>query len=452
MIGWWWIWVALGATALGAILGAAQIALRSLSRAQIEQLAERATPRVAGRLRRIARDPDSHADAVGFLRILSTLIVVIAIVRWVGYLRGLEPDAQLAWTELAIGVPVAAVLLWAFAQAPASSVARHAGGRVLVAMSALLRTMQIITSPVRGAVAVLDEIVRRLAGPQTLEEHGEGELLSAVEEGEREGHIDPTERDMIEGVVELREKTVEQIMTPRTEMQTLEYTDDLDQVKSYMRDCTHSRVPVSRENLDHIVGILYAKDLLKWLAEPGGEDRQFDLQSILRPATFVPETKTVRELMAEMLALRVHIAMAADEYGGTAGLVTIEDIVEEIFGEIHDEYEPEISGEPTIEVDAERQTADADARAYVHDVNDEIEPLGLKIPEDEDYDTLGGFIVTTLGRIPDVGDTLRTDGALVTVTAAEPTRVLRARIEVAPHDDTAPEPAVARENGRDAPK
>jgi putative hemolysin len=434
-----------------AVLGAAQIALRSLSRAQIEQLAERAGGRAGARLRRIAADTDAHADAIGFLRIFATLVVVIAIVRWVGYLRGLGADGHLAWTELFIGLPLAAVMLWIFAQAPASSLARHAGGRVLVAMSRPLRIMQVIASPVRGGVGVLDEIVRRLAGPQLGAESGETELLSAVEEGEREGHIDPTERDMIEGVVELREKTVEQIMTPRTEMQTLEYTDDLDKVKEFMRDCTHSRVPVSRESLDRIVGILYAKDLLKWLAEPEGESRPFDLQSILRPATFVPETKTVRELMVEMLAQRVHIAMAADEYGGTAGLVTVEDIVEEIFGEIHDEYEPLTADEPAVAVDIEAATAEADARAYVHDVNDAIEPLGLKIPEDEDYDTLGGFIVTTLGRIPEVGDTLRSDGALITVTAAEPTRVLRARIEVAPAE-ARQEPAAARESGRDVGK
>ena len=450
MIGWWWIWVAVGATALAGVLGAAQIALRSLSRGQIEQLAERAGPRRAAKLRAIAQHPDAHADSIGLPRIVMTLLVVIAMVRWVAHLRGLAPDAQIAWTDLAIGVPVAAFMLWAFAQTPASSVARHAGGRTLSALCGPIRAMQIAASPVRGASAFLDEVVRRLAGHD--DEENEEELLNAVEEGEREGRIDPTERDMIEGVVELREKTVEQIMTPRTEMQTLEYTDDLDAVKAFMRDCSHSRVPVSQETLDHIVGMLYAKDLLKWLTDPANEGEPFELQAILRDATFVPETKTVRELMAEMLAQRVHIAMAADEYGGTAGLVTIEDIVEEIFGEIHDEYEPDIADEPGVEVDLESAIAEADARVYVHDVNDELEQLGLKIPEDEDYDTLGGFIVTTLGRIPEVGDTLRTDGALITIVAAEPTRVLRARIEVAPHDADEPESAAARENGRDAGK
>jgi CBS domain containing-hemolysin-like protein len=257
---------------------------------------------------------------------------------------------------------------------------------------------------------------------------------------------------MIEAVVELREKSVEQIMTPRTEMQTLEYTDDLEQVKAFMRDCSHSRVPVSRDDLDHIVGLLYAKDLLKWLAEPDNEATPFKLQTILRTATFVPETKTVRELLVEMLAQRVHIALAADEYGGTAGLVTIEDIVEEIFGEIHDEFEPEVADEPGISVDAALGAAEADARAYVHDVNDELEALGLKLPEDEDYDTLGGFIVTTMGRIPEVGDALRTDGVLITIIAAEPTRVLRARIESAPPEHETPEPAASKDAGRDAPK
>jgi CBS domain containing-hemolysin-like protein len=145
---------------------------------------------------------------------------------------------------------------------------------------------------------------------------------------------------MIEAVVALRDKTVEQIMTPRTEIAAMEYTDDLGAVTGIIRKIGHSRIPVYKGSLDTIVGIFYVMDLMKWLAGSGvraGSNKPFELQAILRPALFVPETKTVRELMKELLEKKLHIAMVADEYGGTAGLVTIEDIVEEVFGEIYDE-------------------------------------------------------------------------------------------------------------------
>ncbi|MEM0982452.1 MAG: transporter associated domain-containing protein, partial [Planctomycetota bacterium] len=172
----------------------------------------------------------------------------------------------------------------------------------------------------------------------------------------------------------------------------------------------------------------YAKDLLKWLVSERAEREAFSLKEVLRPATFVPETKTVRELLAELLEQKVHIAFATDEYGGTAGIVTIEDIVEEVFGEIRDEYDREEHDDDRVQIDEVTGTAEIDARAEIDDANDALESIGLELPEHDDYDTVGGFVVTTMGKIPEAGEELRQDGLLVEVLEAEPTRVTRVRV------------------------
>ena len=168
-------------------------------------------------------------------------------------------------------------------------------------------------------------------------------------------------------------------------------------------------------------------------------------------------TRGLRELLGELIEKKVHLAMVADEYGGTSGLVTIEDIVEEVFGEITDEYEPEDEELPKLDVRTEEQFAELDARAYVDDVNDAIEPLGVAIPESDDYDTLGGFVVTTLGHIPAVNETFRHDQCLFTVLDATPQRVVRVRLELRPEneevepekksEDEGTQPAAARGSG-----
>jgi CBS domain containing-hemolysin-like protein len=147
---------------------------------------------------------------------------------------------------------------------------------------------------------------------------------------------------------------------------------------------------------------------------------------LLRPATFVPETKTIRELLPELLAKRTHIALVADEYGGTAGLITIEDIVEEVFGDIQDEYEHGEETAPEVKIDADAKSAEIDARASIEDANYELlRGLGTTLPESDEYETVGGFVTVSMGRIPEAGETLQFEGGTILILAAEPTRVTR---------------------------
>ena len=193
-----------------------------------------------------------------------------------------------------------------------------------------------------------------------------------------------------------------------------------------MREAGHSRIPVYREDLDHIAGMLYAKDLIRFA---GATEESFELEPILRPAVLVPERKRVSELLAEMQRDKIHLAIVVDEYGGTSGLVTLEDIVEEIVGEIQDEYEPATETEPVIVVDESGGTADADARVNIDDANGALKALRVEIEESEDYDTLGGWVLARLGHIPVVGETFEADGLRVAVVEAEATRVHRLRLE-----------------------
>lgn len=428
-----WFLVALCATALSAFFATMQLALRDAARTRLDEmcLARHGRP-ATRRVRRILEDLNGHAMAVTMPRILFNLVAAVAFVEWAARVWGNDGVAT-AWTFIG-GLSLAAVLIWVFGLVLPLSIAAHAAERTVFVFNVPIRAAYGVSAPARGLAAFFDEVVRRLAGADDDHEADEleAELLSVVEEGKREGQFDEIDRDMIEAIVDMRGKTVEQIMTPRTEIEAMELTDNLGEVTAFLRESHHSRIPVCEGGLDHVVGVFYVKDLLRWLAGDGvkGDGRGFHLRSIVRPAIFVPETKTVRELLAELLSNRVHIAMVADEYGGTAGLVTMEDIIEEVFGEIQDEYEPQEEEPDDVCLDLAARSALIEARARIDDVNDELKPLGVEIPESEEYDTVGGFVMTVLGRIPAAGDRVRLEHGEVVVLEAEPTRVLRVRLEM----------------------
>ncbi|HYE02480.1 MAG TPA: CNNM domain-containing protein, partial [Phycisphaerales bacterium] len=336
------VWIALAALLAGALFATLHLALVDLARAALEEIASlRSRPRASRRVQAILADVPAHARPLGLVRVLCEAVVVLALVAQLALARAAAaPQAR----DLALGLAIAVPLLWLVNVALASSLAWHVGERAVYSHSHLIRALYLMLTPLRAVARFVDEVVKRLAGVQSSNQSEvlEAELLSVVEEGEREGQLDESEADMIEAVVEFRNLTVEQVMTPRTEVQAFELTNELGAIIRAIRTIGHSRIPVYEGSLDNIVGIFYAKDLMLWLAGDGSRagpsGTPFDLRSILRPAFFVPETKTVRELLRELLEKKVHIAMVADEYGGTSGLVTIEDIVEEIVGEIRDEY------------------------------------------------------------------------------------------------------------------
>lgn len=433
MDGWFWMAITTAALIGGTVLSTLAQSLRDLTRSVLEEIAAiKNRPGATIRINKILDDPEGHAAASGLPRIACNLVFVVALVGWITTLRAKEHPGLI---DVSIGVAIASVVVWLFGFLLSASISKHAAEVTVYSWSWLIRFIYLVAKPITAIAHVVDEAVRRLAGKS--DDQGEAlqeELLSVVEEAKEEGQFDEAARQMIESVVKFGTKTAAQVMTPRTEMEAMPLTNDLSQVTAFIRKVGHSRIPVYEGSLDHIVGIFYVKDLMRWLAgESSRGGKTFDLKRLLRPAIFVPETKTIRDLLPELIHKRVHIAMVADEYGGTAGLVTFEDIVEEIFGDIQDEYELPEADLEEIKVDLATGTAEIDARAYVGDVNEALKPLHVEIPESEDYDTVGGFVTVTLGRIPTAGESFRPreeSPVSWSVLSAEPTRVTRVKVYV----------------------
>jgi len=251
----------------------------------------------------------------------------------------------------------------------------------------------------------------------------EEDIKTIVEVGEKEGVLEEDEREMIDSIFEFGDTRVLEVMVPRTDMLMINADDRMPDIVRAVIEAGHSRVPVYQETVDAIIGILYAKDLLT-LWDRDDRDR-VSVRDLLRPPYIVPETKYVSELLQEFRREHIHIAVVVDEYGGTAGLVTIEDLLEEIVGEIQDEYdeEPEeyrvVSPEEVV----------VDARMAIDQLNHEF---GADIPEAPDVETMGGFVVHSLGHVPAIGEKVSAGGIEITVTAADDRRVQTLRIKRVP--------------------
>ena len=263
--------------------------------------------------------------------------------------------------------------------------------------------------------------LRRLFRANVTEE----EIQSLIAEGEQEGVINREEHDMIDAVLDLNDTKVREILVPRTEVVALEHETLLSDVLETIIAAGHSRIPVFKGDLDHIVGILYAKDLLRlW----GENPEEINLERLCRKAYFIPETKTLADLLKEFKTRQVHMAVAVDEYGGTSGIVTIEDILEEIVGEIQDEYDPTERPAMTPMDDG---SIVFDARSHIEDVEDE---LGIELPRGE-YDTLGGFFSHLLGHVPLKGERGRYGPLVFTVEEGDARRVLTIRVQTGEEEE-----------------
>ncbi len=218
----------------------------------------------------------------------------------------------------------------------------------------------------------------------------EDELKTLIQVGEDKGTLDKSEREMIHSIFEFRETMSKEVMIPRMDMIAVDRDTPMEEVLALVESQGHSRIPVYKETIDNIIGILYVKDLL---AFSQSEDQVKSLTNLLRKPYFVPESKLIDELLREFQKERIHMAIVVDEYGGTAGLVTLEDVIEEIVGEIRDEYDQE---KPLVkEINADEWLVDG--KINIEELNEALE---VNLPAEEDFETLGGFILSQLGAIP----------------------------------------------------
>jgi CBS domain containing-hemolysin-like protein len=405
------------ATGISLFFATLSYALRDFSRVKLgEYLEMRQKGNYLELIEKYQRDLIFLTAAV---RLLANLVILLTMLR---LMAGTTQSLRLQY--LIGSILTLAITVFCSVAIP-SAAARYAGESFIGSCARGLNLLRVALLPITTLRHAVDDVMRRATGAsdQAEPEEIEQEILSAVEEGEKEGVVDEQEREMIESVIEFRDIQVGQIMTARPEMVALSAQSSLTEVKHAVEESGHSRIPVYDGSLDHIVGILYARDLLKHLGLPSD---QFDIRSAIRPAIYVPESKLLRDLLKDFKTQKVHIAIVLDEYGGTTGLVTIEDILEELVGDITDEHEPK---GPAMLRKLDDHTFEADARMYVDDFN---RLLGQSVPDDQGYDTLGGFISVAMGRIPQNGAVLEQGNMKITILDAEPKKVNRVRIQLVP--------------------
>jgi putative hemolysin len=304
-------------------------------------------------------------------------------------------------------------------------IVRHNPERVLITLLPSFNAIALVLSPItRSLVGIIVTLRRERPVPAPSngvppEQEENGDAAHAyLEAGEQEGLIEREERRLIESIVDFGDTLVREVMTPRPDIVAIPIDATLAEVRQIFAEQQYSRVPVFRESLDHIVGFVYVKDLIRLPADAPPTERV--VPQLLRPAYYVPETKRVSDLLKEFQRQQVQSAIVVDEYGGTAGLVTIEDLLEEIVGEIRDEYD--------VELEPVQQEADG---VFVFSGNVPIEELnerlGMSISR-EGFSTIGGYLLAHLGRVPTVGEQFDLDGLHVEVLEAERRRVTRVRV------------------------
>jgi putative hemolysin len=304
-----------------------------------------------------------------------------------------------------------------------SIIVRQNPEAVLAALLPPFRVVARAMSPISGGLVRLLKTARpeRSTTAPAQDEEEQGEVAHAyLEAGEEHGLIERDERRLLQSIVDFGGTLVREVMTPRPDIVAIQGDATIGELRARFREQEYSRFPVYQENLDNILGVVFVKDLIQ-LSD--NVDDRHPITPLLRPMTFVPETKRVPELLKEFQRKQVQIAIVVDEYGGTAGLVTIEDLLEEIVGEIRDEYDVET--EPVVEEGNGSFVFSAKVSF------DELrERLGLDI-ESEGFETVGGYVLTRLGRVPAVGETFELDGLIVEVLEAERRRIHKVRFRKA---------------------
>lgn len=398
---------------LAGMAAAAETALTGLTPAAVHNLEERGG--VGRSIAYLKRDPNRFLTTI--LIVNSTSLIVSSSVATLLFDQILPKP----WNEIAVAVGLSVIVL-IFSELTPKNIAVRRPSAVAVVLARPVQLLSILLQPVIATlgtvVSALMTILGQGAGVNAVPVVTEDELRSTVNLAEASGSVSEEEAERIEGVVNLDRIQAGEVMKPRVDVVAvpadLPLMDALDVV---LRE-GHSRIPVYDESIDRIVGILYDKDLLRYIRE---NEVNVSLRDIAREAIFVPESKRADDLLREFQKKKVHIAIVVDEYGGTAGLVTIEDLLEEIVGEIQDEYDTE---EPlVVRVNDDEWVFDAMMR--IEEVNEEME---IELPADNGIETLGGFVFERLGDVAEMGDVVQSDGLTLEVIEVEGKRIKKVRI------------------------
>jgi CBS domain containing-hemolysin-like protein len=398
---------------LAATASATETAMTSVGRLRIRHLAEEGRAR-AKVLQRLHEDTNRMLSTV---LVVNTLALILASAA--STLLGIRYLPK-TWGVLGTFLVdlVLTVLLLVFAEVTPKTLAIRNAERLSLAMAPTVDAIATFLRPVLWFITLISRTItggRAARGPY-LTEH---ELMTILQFSEEQGVIEEEEREMIHGIIEIGDKLVREVMTPRTDIVAVERSAKLDEVVQVIRTHGHSRIPVYEGDMDHITGMVLAKDVL--LRSARGE-RDVTVSELVRPIHYTPESKKVDELLHEMQELNAHMMVVVDEYGGTAGIVTHEDLLEEIVGEIRDEYD--VAEEEPLTLISDHEAL-VDARYPMDELN---ERLALGIEESAEYDSVGGYVYSVLGSIPEVGANFDAGGAKWTVEQVNGQRIMRVRI------------------------
>jgi putative hemolysin len=421
-------------TLLEGFFVAAEIALVSIRRSRVEQLVEEGQPG-ARRVSRLLKEPGRFLAVCQLgLTVIGFFASAYAAVSLTDQLSSLFASLGLdvgtaSGLSLVIVTVILALFTIVFAELVPKTLALASPERFAIALSLPIDFLARALGPVIATLTWMTSKIAGGLGARVTEEAQitAEELRLIVERGGEQGVLEAEEEQMINAVIELGSRRVHEVMVPRIAMVTLPGTATLDEAIDTVIEEGHSRIPVYEETIDEIVGILYAKDLLPFLK--GTVEERPNLRSILRTPVFVPESMTVDDLLHEQQRRKVHLAIVLDEYGGTAGLVTIEDLLEEIVGEIQDEYDEE---EPMI-VRMTDDEARVDGRASIDDI-EELFDTSLGLEDEDEYDTVGGLIYHRIGGVPKPGDRVQVDGLTLTVETTDGRRVGKVLVARQPRD------------------
>ena len=431
---------------LNGFFASAEIALVSARRSRIQQLAAEGDAR-AQRVSALQEDPDRFLATVQigvtFVGTLASAVGGAAAVRALAPMIRQMPIPWLAAAADAMALAVVVVCITYFTLILGELVPKSLGMRHAVSLAlgvaGLIDWLARAVSPLVRLLTASNRLVLRLLGQKGAEERAfisEEEVKHMLQEGRAQGVFDQTEQELIHSVFEFTEATVKEVMIPRPRIQAIDAERPVEEVLAFMVETGKSRYPVYKNTLDEILGILYDKDLFRLLAEK----KPIVLTEILRPAHFAPETAQVSHLLKEMQRRRMPMALIVDEYGGVEGLVTFEDLIEEIVGEIRDETDREHRGVQRLRDGSFL----VDASLNVHDL---AEQHHLPFPESPEYDTLAGFILSHLQRIPRDGEVVTFQEWRLTVVGMEGRRIARVKIERRGRGEGPPRPKDAGRPG-----
>jgi CBS domain containing-hemolysin-like protein len=393
--------------ALQAFLTGGYFALTNASRKHLKELQAQHPARVQRTLRLLERDEELTA-LHQFLTILCSMAAAVLLSQWLrDDLLGLLADAGLRgpWLETALWIfmlPLLSLLfLWLGFQIPVAAIAGRRSERIAVSATPLMSSLLTFSSPWLNAAQAFSQRIGQLLG-------GEGkhlvimeeEIKTLVSEGSQDGSIEADEKQMIYSVLKFGDTLVRELMVPRTDIIALQMGASLNEALDLIIRAGHSRIPVYEDELDNVKGFLYAKDLLICLRE---NRAYYHLPDLLREPFFIPESKRADELLEELRLRKTHVAMVNDEYGSVSGLITLEDLLEQIVGDIRDEYD--------LHEEAEYERVEEGVylvQAWM-DLDDLNELLDISLPT-ADNDTIGGLVFSELGKLPEVGDKVTAQG------------------------------------------